>query len=309
MPVLSTVLPIFALIFAGWLARRSGVLGPNATSELNRFVVYLALPALLIDIVANANWNQLWQPSFIGTFSAGMFIIFGFTLLLRLRSRGLTDAAIDALNAAYTNTGFMGFPLAVAFMGADALPPTMIAALLTVCALFGLALILIETGLQTENHPARIARKVALSLLRNPLLLSPLLGAMLIVLGLSIPAPIQTFLKLLGSAASPCALVALGLFLAEKREAANLSLPATSLLVFLKLIAQPLVTWLFARWVFELSPSTTNLVVLLAALPTGTGPFMIAEFYGREAALTSRVILLSTTASLLTITAYLMLIK
>ena len=49
-PMFSTllvVLPIFALIFAGWLARRLRVLGPGASSELNRFVVALALPALL----------------------------------------------------------------------------------------------------------------------------------------------------------------------------------------------------------------------------------------------------------------------
>ncbi len=54
------VLPIFALVFAGWLTRRIGVLGPNATTELNRFVVYLALPALLFDITSHAHWSDLW---------------------------------------------------------------------------------------------------------------------------------------------------------------------------------------------------------------------------------------------------------
>jgi len=59
---LTVVLPIFALIFAGWLVRRLGILGPQATTELNRFVVYLSLPALLFDIVAHARWADLWQP-------------------------------------------------------------------------------------------------------------------------------------------------------------------------------------------------------------------------------------------------------
>ena len=45
---LTVVLPIFALIFAGWLSRRIGALGANATSAPNRFVVYLALPAPLL---------------------------------------------------------------------------------------------------------------------------------------------------------------------------------------------------------------------------------------------------------------------
>jgi hypothetical protein len=62
---LTVVLPIFALIFAGWLVRRIGVLGEHATTELNRFVVYLALPALLFDIIAKALWFDIWQPAFI----------------------------------------------------------------------------------------------------------------------------------------------------------------------------------------------------------------------------------------------------
>jgi predicted permease len=57
--------------------------------------------------------------------------------------------------------------------------------------------------------------------------------------------------------------------------------------------------------VFALPPFLATTAVLMAALPTGTGPFMIAEFYGREAGITARVVLVSTVLSLLTITAYL----
>src|ERR1700760_1451651 len=97
---LMIVLPIFALIFAGWLARRIGVLGPHATTELNRFVVYLALPALLFDIVAHARWVDLWQPGFIASFGLSVAVIFVITVALRLRRpRHLADAAIDGLNA------------------------------------------------------------------------------------------------------------------------------------------------------------------------------------------------------------------
>jgi malonate transporter and related proteins len=103
---LIVVLPIFALIFAGWLARRIGVLGPHATTELNRFVVYLALPALLFDIVAHARWVDVWQPGFIAAFGLSGALIFGVTVALRLRRpRHLADAAIDGLNAGYANTG------------------------------------------------------------------------------------------------------------------------------------------------------------------------------------------------------------
>jgi malonate transporter and related proteins len=107
---LTVVLPIFALIFAGWLARRIGVLGEHATTELNRFVVYLALPALLFDIIAKARWSDIWQPAFIATFGLGVAVVFVITLMIRLnRPRHLADAAIDALNASYANTALSAF--------------------------------------------------------------------------------------------------------------------------------------------------------------------------------------------------------
>ncbi|MBE7212978.1 MAG: AEC family transporter, partial [Gluconacetobacter diazotrophicus] len=184
---LPVVLPIFALIFAGWFVRRIGVLGAAATSEINRFVVYLALPALLFDITAHATWAEIWQPGFILAFSLGTAAVFGLTLLLRRRGRPLADAVLDGLNAAYANTGFIGFPLVAVTIGAKALAPTLIATIMTVCVVFAVAIVLIEAGLQTEAHPARLARKVAGSLLRNPLLVAPLLGALVPLAGLSVP--------------------------------------------------------------------------------------------------------------------------
>jgi predicted permease len=110
----------------------------------------------------------------------------------------------------------------------------------------------------------------------------------------------ETFLKLLGGAASPGALVALGLFLGEKAGVRNGK--TASALVALKLVAQPLLTWWLAFHVFALPPLWAKTAVILSALPTGTGPFMLAEFYRREAAVTSSAILISTLISLVTVT-------
>ncbi len=126
------------------------------------------------------------------------------------------------------------------------------------------------------------------------------------VSGVALPAPVHAFLKLLGGAASPCALIALGLFLAGSKAGASTERAATAgILVGLKLVAQPLVTWVIAGPLLQLPPVAVHTCVLLAALPTGTGPFMLAEFYGREANLTGRVVLASTVLSIGTISAYL----
>jgi len=303
---LTVIMPIFALVFAGWLVRRLGVLGAQASTELSRFVIYLALPALLFDIVAHAQWADIWQPGFVAAFGIGSAVVFCLTLAVSLRRpRPLADAVIDGLNAAYANTGFVGFPLALAALGKEALAPTLIATIITVCVLFAAAIVLIEVALQTETRRKHLFVKIAASLMRNPLLIAPVLGALVPLSGLSVPTAAESFLKLLGGAASPCALVALGLFLAEKRDAAERDLTTATLLVGFKLLLQPAVTWIIASLVIGLSPRLVQTAVLLAALPTGTGSFMLAEHYRREASVASSAILVSTVISVFTLSAYL----
>lgn len=303
---LAVVLPIFGLILAGWASRRAGVLGPNASSELNRFVVYLALPAVLFDVMANTTLEQIWQPGFVAAFGLACGVVFAGTVLLRLRSsRDLADASIDGLNAAYANAGYMGLPLCLTAFGPGSVTAVVIAMIVTVCLLFVTAIVLIEIGVQSERRASRLLAKVVRGLARNPLLMAPLLGAFFASTGLALPAAAETFLKLLGGAASPCALVALGLFLAQRAPDGMRESAPVWPLVALKMFAQPALTAFLVYRVFTMPPLMANAAVLIAALPTGTGPFMLAEFYGREAVVTSRTILYSTVGSVLTLTALL----
>ncbi|KPH63330.1 AEC family transporter [Novosphingobium sp. ST904] len=301
--ILSVVLPIFALTFAGWLTRRLGIFSTQSTTELNRFVVYLALPALLFDIVAKADAAQLWQPGFVAVFGLSTFFFFALTVAIsRLAGAQIGNAAIHGLNGAYSNAAFLGFPLLLATLGPASQTLTLIATINTVCVLFAVAIVLIEFGNQSGGAGPLIVLRVLQALFRNPLVLAPLLGAAVMSSGIGVAAPLDAFLKLLGSAASPCALVCLGMFLAEPREAEPGSARMTALLVALKLFVYPAITLALALWVFPLTAPLRNAAVLLAALPTGTGPFMLAEFHRREGALTARVILISTVLSVGTIT-------
>ena len=75
--VLNVLLPIFGLILVGFVCRRTNRLGPTAASEMNRFVVWLGLPALLFSLTAKADWAQVWQPGFLLAFTGGMLAVSG----------------------------------------------------------------------------------------------------------------------------------------------------------------------------------------------------------------------------------------
>ena len=309
--VFDSVFPVFALILTGFLCARRGILGPAATDSLNNFVVWLALPALLFQAMAGITWADVDHPGFLAAFTGGMVATFLLSFLLGRRRANrpaghrLADRSIEGLDAAYANTGFMGIPLCLAALGTASLVPAIIATILTACVLFAGAIVLIETDMHEEPRLGATLRKVGLSLARNPLLVSPVLGLAAAILHgtlhMALPAPLLRFTSLLGDAASPCALVTIGLFLAQSHAARETGLIAR--LVALKLLVQPAITAILAFWVFAMPALWAHTALILSALPIGTGPFMLAKRYNREAAVTSRAILISTVLSLLSVSA------
>ena len=92
--------------------------------------------------------------------------------------------------------------------------------------------------------------------------------------------------------------MSIGLFLAHRHEGRQ---EGATGLVLAKLLLQPAITAFLAFRVFELPALWAGSALLLSALPTGTGPFMLASHYGRDAALVARVILLTTVGSVVTV--------
>src|SRR5260221_13813236 len=96
--VLDAVVPVFGLILAGALAGRLGVLDSAVLAGLNRFVVLLALPALLFDVTVHTPPTRIVDPGFLAAFGGGILVTVGTALLLTRRG-GLAGASIQALNA------------------------------------------------------------------------------------------------------------------------------------------------------------------------------------------------------------------
>lgn len=298
--ILEAVLPLFALIFGGYLAGRRRLLGASATDSLNSFVVWMALPALLFQAMAQISWEELHQPGFIAASAIAMALVFLVSFLAgRKERRRLADASITSLAAAYGNAGYMGIPLCIMVLGEASLPAVILITLLTACVLFAFSIILVELDLQRSATVGATLRKVGVSVARNPLVCAPVAGLVVSGLGLTLPAPVLQFTTLLGAAASPCALVTIGLFLSQGSTTHHRG--TVWRIVWLKLLIHPLLAFVLVTWVFNVPPMWASAAVLLAALPVGTGPFMVAKLYDREPAVTSEATLLSTVLSVITV--------
>jgi hypothetical protein len=210
------------------------------------------------------------------------------------------------LSACYPNTGYIGLPLAFLAYGPPSAPGATLAAVFTACVLFGFAIAILEWDLHRGHAFGATVVKVGSSLLRNPIVIAPIVALTVTAGWVEMPAAADRVVKLLAGSAGPCALVAHGLFLARDDPgsahpwaAAMRRRPLS--LVALKLIVQPLVTALLAVYAFGLKGLDAQLVVILSSLPTGTGAFMLADVYKRDLEVTSTTILVSTVASAFTL--------
>lgn len=298
--VIDAAFPVFGLILTGWVCTKLNILGPSSREGLNNFVIYLALPAQLFAAMSGAELSELAQPGFFWSFALGMFGTAGlYALISREPHTPPIDKLINSMSAAYGNAGFMGIPLCLMLFGKAGLGPSIITAVFTVSLLFAVTIMLIELQRLDNARAGPAIKKVALSMLRNPLLVAPLLGLLWSMMQWPMPLPASRFIGLLGDASTPCALIAIGLFLGQ--TTAPSASPAVMRIVLLKLLVQPALTALLVLYVFDVPKIWALVAILAAALPVGTGPFMLSQIYQRDAAASARAILVSTVLSVLTI--------
>ncbi len=299
LPVLSIALPVFGLILIGGIAGKAGFLGRDATGALNMFVVYLSLPAVMFQAMAHIPPAELTNAGLIAAFCIGIAVPGAIALAFALRQgTPLGNATMQALSATFCNTGYMGIPLCRMAFGDESLVPSVICMVITACPQFAVAIALIEMD-RPGQAPLRIATKVGSALIRNPLLISPVAGLLVSALGLPLPVVLERFLIIMGGAATPCALVATGMMVAETTERFRPLLVGR--LVVLKLLLQPAVAWVVAYRLVDLPSVWAGTVVLMSALPTGASAFILAKLYGREVASTSGTVLVSTVLSFATL--------
>ncbi len=139
----------------------------------------------------------------------------------------------------------------------------------------------------------------------NPLLWAVVIGLVLSITGAALPVSIERLLGLLGQAAAPSALVAIGLFLAGRPVARLLASAALSSVA--KLALFPLVVWLLTLLVFPLEPLWAIVAVLMAGMPVGANAFVIAGHYGVRVADASAAIVVTTAISLVSLSLMLIL--
>lgn len=292
--VFQKLLAIFLTVLLGWAAGRwrwleSGKERSDPARLLGNAAFSVFVPALLFRTTARLDMTAMpWR-----TVAAYCVPVVGMMLLVyawhRVRGSAAREGAaapsVHALAVAFGNSVQLGIPMAAALFGEAGLAIHI--ALVSVHAIILLSVMTALVELDLARERARSGQASALwpmlrQTLRNtiihPVVLPVLLGLLWNLAGIGLHPVLDEALVVLGSAVVPVCLVSIGLTLAYdpvRRE----QLHGVARAAALKLLLQPALVLLVARWGFGLSGLPLSVAVLMAALPAGSNTLMFAQRY------------------------------
>jgi malonate transporter and related proteins len=296
-PVFGAVLPVFGLVACGYLAGRFGIVTQASSHALNQFVYAFALPAMLFIAVYRGSLEEILSGYFLLAVIAATLAtaVVGF-LLSHLSGAPPADSTMRALNASFANTGYLGIPLVTVAYGERAALPAALATVATNIVSFALAIVCLELFVSPRRGGVR---RALAGVARSPLIWPIALAVAFVAFEIKIALPVERFATLLAAAAGPCALFAIGLFVSQLSMRAGAA--ASWQTTVLKLVLHPLLMALLASYVLNVDPFWAKIAVVCASLPLGATAFVLAQRYKLLEAETSTGAVISTAASVITV--------
>jgi predicted permease len=279
MGALATILPIFVLVALGFAAGKLKLFDQAAFRAIGRFVMLFALPATIFNAVATRRLSANLDLNYLAAYGLGSLAVLFASLAFfaAVRRRTSSQSAILALGASASNTGFIGYPVALQALGPAAGVAAGLSFLVENLLVIPLALFLAERAAGDRRRALAEAFRRVLAL---PLVWAVLAGFAFAALGVALPEPVQRPIAFLAGASAPAALFFVGGVLsALEPRAVRVD---SVLLSVAKLVLHPLLVFaLLALWPTR-DPALTSAALILASAPVITIYPLLGQPFGMQ---------------------------
>ena len=274
----SLAMPLFALVFVGYALMRFSGWPKTMSDSLSRFVFSVAIPAMLFRMVSDFQKLPPVDARLMIAFFGGCLLVFciGRLIAWKLFAFDGVSQSVFALGGIFSNNVLLGLPLARVTLGEAAIPSVALVIAFNAMILWSLVTISIEWA-RHGSLSLQGFGKTLRGVLTNPLIASIIAGLLFGLTGWTLSGALDTPLSMVAQAASPMAMIALGMGLAEYgvREGWRVSVSIS----LVKLIIQPLVVYALAC-ALHLPPMETRVVVLLAPMSVGANVYLMSRQFG-----------------------------
>ncbi|HSO47122.1 MAG TPA: AEC family transporter, partial [Rhizobiaceae bacterium] len=217
------------------------------------------------------------------------------------------EAVAVGFCAMFSNTVLLGVPIISRAYGEEVLTPAFGIISLHAPCLYAVGMLTMELSRRDGRTLSQALAAAAKSILANPLMIGVVTGAALNFAGRPLPEFATAAVEMIADSAIPVALVGMGAALTRYAVRAEI---AESLVVsLLSLIAHPLIALVLTHFVMDLPHEYVRAAVVIAAMPPDMNVYIFALMYDRAVALSASAVLIATTLSIATISAWLLVLE
>lgn len=284
--VLSITSPIYLMMLLGYLLTRWGLFSKADMRVIGRFVLNLALPALLFNALARKHVSEVFNVTYLSAYLSGTLVVvaLGYQFTRRVQGASAVSASVYALGMSSSNTGFVGYPILLLIMPSVAGTALALNMMLENLVVIPLLLLMAEIGKNPGQHgPALRAALQRLS--RNPLVLGIGAGLAVSLSGWTLPSAFTRTIDMIAASSAALSLFVIGGTLVGLGRKPDMRQMWP--IVGGKLLLHPLMVWMaltILPWLGlpALSSDLFLAAILLSAMPMIAVYTTLAQSYGLE---------------------------
>jgi len=298
-------------MIAGFLLGRTSVFpeGSGAAHALSTYVWYVAIPALLIKLIANNTLPNSQELIWVLSYYACLYFIYfvAYRLLAPLVGIQSVGRSVFAFSICFGNLGFIGIPIIQTLYGDDGVRSLLLIMSFHMLSLILISSLLAELSQSTEKKITSLLFETTSQLVKNPVIITVVLSLLWSATGVGLADWVVKLVSLPGDSAAPVGLFAVGMSL-SRVKIKGVRLVAFSAMSLKLMVLPLLVYWVFSE-LMQFSQREVIIATLIACMPTGIAVYGFAQLYKTNVQSTAATILLGTVMSAVTLSVALSLLN
>lgn len=300
---IEVTLPIFLVMFIGWVLKQIGMFDDQFVSVANKFNYKVTLPVMLFCDISAVNIYECFDVKFVLfcaiTSSICFWVIWGLAKLF-IKDKSITGAFVQA--SFRSSAAVMGLAFISSIYGGEtsAMGPLMIIGAVPLYNIYSVIVLTFEANEEGKKDIGKI-KEACINIAKNPIILAIVLGIVVALLKIDFPKLADDTLSMIGRLATPMALIALGAGF-EGKKAVSKVIP-TLWASMIKLVIQPLVFIPVAVWMGFSGEKLIAILIMLAA-PTTPSCYIMAKNMNNDGVLTASTVVMTTLLASVTLTAW-----
>jgi predicted permease len=297
--IFTAIAPLFLIILASAFFKKYAKVGDEWEKVMNEFALRIGLPVLIFLSLARTSFSFTEKAPVVLANSVLMLISFALAFIIS-KALKLDKQMFRTLFIClgFGNVAYLGIPVMTQVYGDAILPDVSI-----IIAIYLFWLFTVGTGyldFLKEKRNSRVLKTLIRNFLKNPLILSVILGIGVGMLKITLPSTIISALDMISASVTPTVLIVIGLFIGKSKIGKLHEWFPVAWFAFGTLIVMPAILYLAIKHL-GYSPSEFNISIIEAAMPLAITPFALADKYKLNKVFISRAIVMSTILSVISL--------